>query len=149
MSNVIGIDIGARGALALLSPAGELLDVADMPILRDGPANRPNVNAPLLASIVRRWQASQAFVEYVGARPKEGPTGAFAFGRSKGVIEGVCAAAGLPVAFLTPPFGSARSAFRRARMVRRTRPARKPSDDGRARPNCSRASKTMGGRKRR
>ncbi len=102
MSNVIGIDIGARGALALLSPAGELLEIADMPVLRDGPANRPNVNAPLLASIIRRWQASQAFVEYVGARPKEGATGAFAFGRSKGVIEGVCASAGLPVAFLTP-----------------------------------------------
>jgi len=68
MTNVIGIDIGARGALALLSPTGELIEVADMPILRDGPANRPNVNAPLLASIVRRWRASQAFVEYVGAR---------------------------------------------------------------------------------
>jgi crossover junction endodeoxyribonuclease RuvC len=103
MSNILGIDIGAHGALALLSSAGELLEVADMPILRDGPANRPSVNAPLLASTVYRWQASQAFVEYVGARPKEGPTGAFAFGRSKGVIEGVCAAAGLPVTFLTPP----------------------------------------------
>lgn len=102
MTLFIGVDIGARGALALLSSTGELIDVADMPILRDGPANRPNVNAPLLASIVRRWQASQAFVEYVGARPKEGPTGAFAFGRSKGVIEGVCAAIELPVAFLTP-----------------------------------------------
>jgi crossover junction endodeoxyribonuclease RuvC len=102
MTNVIGVDIGAKGALALLSSTGELIEVADMPILRDGPANRPNVNAPLLANIVRRWQASQAFVEYVGARPKEGPAGAFAFGRSKGVIEGVCASAGLPVAFLTP-----------------------------------------------
>jgi hypothetical protein len=78
--SIIGIDIGARGALALLSPTGELIEVADMPILRDGPANRPNVNAPLLANIVRRWQASQAFIEYVDARPKEGPTGAFAFG---------------------------------------------------------------------
>jgi hypothetical protein len=84
MTLFIGIDIGARGALALLTLGGELIEGADMPILRDGPANRPNVNAPLLASIVRRWQASQAFVEYVGARPKEGPAGAFAFGRSKG-----------------------------------------------------------------
>ena len=101
--NIIGVDLGSKGALALLSPAGELLAVADMPILRDGPANRPNVNAPLLAAIVYRWQATQAFVEFVGARPGEGPTGAFAFGRSRGVVEGVCAAAGLPVAFLTPP----------------------------------------------
>ncbi|WP_363347144.1 hypothetical protein [Methylocystis echinoides] len=102
MSNIIGVDIGAKGALALLSAAGDLFEVADMPILRDGPANRPNVNAPLLSAIVYRWQASKAFVEFVAARPKEGPTGAFAFGRSKGVIEGVCAAVGLPVAFLTP-----------------------------------------------
>ena len=53
--------------------------------------------------LIYRWQATQAFVEFVGARPGEGPTGAFSFGRSCGVIEGVCAAAGLPVAFLTPP----------------------------------------------
>jgi hypothetical protein len=103
MTNIIGIDIGSKGALALLSPAGELLEIEDMPILRDGPKSRPNVNAPLLAEIVYRWHATQAFVEYVGARPGEGPTGAFSFGRSKGVIEGVCAAAGLPVTFLTPP----------------------------------------------
>ncbi len=81
MSNIIGVDIGAKGALALLSSAGDLLEVADMPILRDGPANRPNVNAPLLSAIVHRWQASKAYVEFVAARPKEGPTGAFAFGR--------------------------------------------------------------------
>ncbi|ARN80684.1 hypothetical protein [Methylocystis bryophila] len=103
MTNIIGVDLGSKGALALLSPAGELLAVEDMPILRDGPAKRPNVNAPLLAAIIYRWGASKAFVEFVGARPGEGPTGAFAFGRSKGVVEGVCAAAGLPVAFITPP----------------------------------------------
>src|SRR3984957_4381461 len=57
---------------------------------------------PGLAEIVFKMQASMAYVEFVGARPGEGPIGAFAFGRSRGVIEGVCAAAGLPVAFLTP-----------------------------------------------
>jgi crossover junction endodeoxyribonuclease RuvC len=103
MTNIIGIDIGSKGALALVDETGALLEIADMPILRDGPGNRPNVNAPLLAEIVYRWQATRAFVEYVGARPGEGPTGAFSFGRSKGVVEGVCAAAGLPIAFLTPP----------------------------------------------
>jgi crossover junction endodeoxyribonuclease RuvC len=102
MNSTIGIDIGSKGALALLSPTGDLLEIEDMPILRDGPANRPNVNAPLLASIIYRWQATTAFVEFVSARPGEGPTGAFSFGRSKGVIEGVCAAAGVPVAFITP-----------------------------------------------
>jgi crossover junction endodeoxyribonuclease RuvC len=99
---IIGIDIGSQGAVALLTPAGELLEVVDMPILRDGPKGRPNVNAALLTQIVFKMQAALAYVEFVSARPGEGPTGAFAFGRSRGVIEGVCAAAGLPVAFLTP-----------------------------------------------
>ena len=101
-ARVLGIDIGSQGAVALLTPAGDLLEVVDMPILRDGPKGRPNVSAALLADIVLRAHATTAFVEFVGARPGEGPTGAFAFGRSRGVIEGVCAAAGLPVAFLTP-----------------------------------------------
>jgi hypothetical protein len=53
MFKTIGIDIGSKGALALLSPTGELLEIEGMPILRDGPGNRPNDNAPLLAEIAR------------------------------------------------------------------------------------------------
>ena len=101
-SLMLGIDIGSQGAVALLTTAGELLEVADMPILRDGPSRRPNVSAALLADIISKMQAGKAYVEFVGARPGEGAVGAFAFGRSRGVIEGVCAAAGLPIAFLTP-----------------------------------------------
>jgi crossover junction endodeoxyribonuclease RuvC len=79
---ILGIDIGVSGALALLTPEGELVEVADMPVLADGAKGRKTVNAPLLASIIYRWHATQAFVEYVGARPGEGAVGAFAFGRS-------------------------------------------------------------------
>jgi crossover junction endodeoxyribonuclease RuvC len=105
---VLGIDIGAAGALALLDEAGELLDVADMPILRDGPAGRPTVNGPLLAEIVDRWRASRAFIEFVGARPGEGAVGAFAFGRSRGIVEGVLGAFGVSATHI------ARAAWKRA-----------------------------------
>ena len=101
-ARVLGIDIGSQGAVALLTSTGELLEIADMPVLRDGPKGRPNVSAALLADIVANMKASTAYVEYVGARPGEGAVGAFAFGRSRGVIEGVCGAAGVPLAFLTP-----------------------------------------------
>jgi crossover junction endodeoxyribonuclease RuvC len=57
----------------------------------------------LLAAIVFKSHADLAFVESVNARPGESPTAAFAFGRSRGVIEGVLAAAGVPCAFITPP----------------------------------------------
>ena len=67
MNKIIGIDIGSKGALALLSPTGDLLEIEDMPILRDGPKGRPAVNAALLAEFVFRSHASEAFIEYVGA----------------------------------------------------------------------------------
>jgi crossover junction endodeoxyribonuclease RuvC len=51
MTKTLGIDVGVHGALALLSPDGELLEVADRPILRDGPKARPAVNGPLLADL--------------------------------------------------------------------------------------------------
>lgn len=102
VARVLGIDIGSTGAIALLTSAGDLIEVRDMPVLLDGPKARPNVSAALLADIVVSMQATMAFVEFVGARPKEGAVGAFAFGRSRGVVEGILAAAGLPVAFLTP-----------------------------------------------
>ena len=101
-STILGVDIGASGALALIDEAGELIEVADMPILRDGPSKRPAVNGPLLAEIIGRWRANRAFVEFVGARPGEGAVGAFAFGRSRGVIEGVLAAFSVPAAHIAP-----------------------------------------------
>lgn len=104
MTNIIGVDIGVHGALALLSPNGELLEVADMPILRDGPKGRPAVNGPLLVDLVYRWHAGHAFIELVGPRPGEGAVGAFAFGRSRGVVEGVLGACGVSA---TPPIAPA------------------------------------------
>jgi crossover junction endodeoxyribonuclease RuvC len=96
---ILGIDIGVQGAVAVLDQAGALVEVHDMPTLQDGPKGRRAVNAPLLASIIFKSHATAPFVECVNARPGEGPTGAFAFGRARGVIEGVLAAAGTPPAW--------------------------------------------------
>ena len=51
-ARVLGIDIGSHGAIALLTPTGDLIEVRDMPVLLDGPRGRPNVSAALLADIV-------------------------------------------------------------------------------------------------
>jgi len=100
-ARVLGIDIGSQGAVALLTSAGDLVEVVDMPILRDGPKGRPNVSAALLADIVVNMKAATAYLEFVGARPGGGAVGAFAFGRSRGVIEGVCGAV-VPLSLLSP-----------------------------------------------
>jgi len=99
----LGIDLGTHGGISVVDQDHNLIDVNDMPCLNDGPKGRPAVNAALLAELVYKSGATRAFVEYVGARPGEGPSGAFAFGRSKGVVEGVLGAAGIRCNFLTPP----------------------------------------------
>lgn len=101
--NIIGIDPGVGGALALVSRNGDLIEVADMPILRDGSGGRASVNAPLLAEFLSRWHAAEVICEFVSSRPGEGPVGAFSFGRARGVIEGACAVLGLSMRFMTPP----------------------------------------------
>lgn len=106
---LISVDIGRNGALALFNEAGALLAVEDMPTLDDGPKGRPTVNGPLLAGIVKRWAPTRAVVEYVAARPGEAAPGAFAFGRSRGAIEGVLAAQGIPARFVTPAWWKRRA----------------------------------------
>jgi hypothetical protein len=103
MGVVLGGDLGIIGAIAAVDDTAGLIDVIDMPTLTDGPAGRRTINAPLLASIMSKWHARIAYLEYVAARPGEGAVGAFSFGRSRGVAEGVCAALAIPVAFITPP----------------------------------------------
>jgi len=100
---IIGVDIGVRGAIALLDHQGGLIEVWDMPCLEDGPKNRRAVNAPLLAELIYKTHATQAFVERVGPRPMEGAVGAFAFGNSAGVVRGVLAGAGIPAQLISPP----------------------------------------------
>ena len=113
---ILGIDIGINGAVAVLTGTGDLIAIHNMPTLADGPAGRRAVNAALLASLIYESHARSAFVELVNAWPGEGAVGAFSFGRSRGVIEGALAAAGVPCRFITPtswkravgiPFGKA------------------------------------------
>lgn len=99
---VVGLDIGAHGAIAVLDDDGRLLAVHDMQALEEK-TGRQATNAPLLATLLAKTGARVAFCEWVGPRPTDGPTAAFAFGRARGCVEGVAGALGLPVVFLTPP----------------------------------------------
>jgi hypothetical protein len=69
---VLGVDIGNTGAVGLINESGELLDVFDMPCLKDGPKGRPALNAALLADIIAKAGTSLAYVEHVGPRPADG-----------------------------------------------------------------------------
>jgi crossover junction endodeoxyribonuclease RuvC len=101
-ASILGIDPGARGAVAILDEGGDLLEVVDMPSAPEA-NGRTATNAPLLEVLLSRAHARVAFCEFVGARPTDAKVAAFAFGRARGVVEGCAGAFGLPVVFLTPP----------------------------------------------
>jgi crossover junction endodeoxyribonuclease RuvC len=97
---ILGCNPGASGAIALINAAGDLLKVADMPIVEI--AGKKRISAPELSRIVREWQPQYALVERVGAMPKQGVSSTFNFGYSAGMLEGVLAACGVSVDFVAP-----------------------------------------------
>lgn len=101
--NIIGIDPGAHGAIAVLS-FGVLVDVFDMPIdiVKVGKTERARVSAAALAELLRSIGVTHAFIEQVGPTPHDGPAHAFAFGRAAGLPEMGCATLGIPYTFVTP-----------------------------------------------
>lgn len=103
MSLILGIDPGLDGAVAILKKTGELVEIYDMPTLEDGAKGRRAVNPALFASIIYSSHATAAFCELIGPRPTDGTTGAFGFGRSRGIIEGCLAAIGIPLVMIAPP----------------------------------------------
>lgn len=103
---VIGIDPGARGAVAILERGGKLVHVFEMPaveIMSGGKLKR-RVSPEMLASELRLYadQGAVAVVEQVGAMPGQGVTSMFAFGESFGLVKGVLAGLGVVTSTVTP-----------------------------------------------
>ena len=119
----IGIDPGLTGAVALLA-GKRALRVWDMPVVTEGRGK--GVCAVLLAATLTEArelssERPEVILERVGARPGQGVTSMFSFGRAAGIAEGVVAALGLPLRRVTPE-----SWKRRARLTG------KPKDAARA-----------------
>ena len=94
----VGVDPGKSGAIALLDSYGVLVDAYDMPVAGG------IVSAQQLHGL-ECWHGGQygtVVIEDVHAMPKQGVTSSFGFGRSLGVIEGVFAASGRPIVYVSP-----------------------------------------------
>lgn len=102
---IVGIDPGASGAIAFFDPKAGTLDVHDMPVMeieRSGKTKR-EISAVLLANILHDdWNHNIVWIEKVGAMPGQGVSSMFQFGRGVGMIEGVIAAEGLSLNYVTP-----------------------------------------------
>jgi crossover junction endodeoxyribonuclease RuvC len=100
--SIIGVDLGATGATVEMTEAGEIIAIHDNPTTTEA-NGRTATNAPLWAPILARSHARVAFIEWIAARPTDSRVAAFAFGRCRGLAEGICGALSIPIVWLTPP----------------------------------------------
>jgi crossover junction endodeoxyribonuclease RuvC len=102
----IACDPGIKGAIAILNEAGEIVQITDTPTVqvKVGSSTKNVISPPAIAddlSIVRGHDCV-AMIEKVSTRPGEGAVGAFTFGRTLGVVEGVLAGMGIPTEMIGP-----------------------------------------------
>jgi crossover junction endodeoxyribonuclease RuvC len=102
---IVGVDPGLTGALFFLDPShpstGEAVDLPVHMLMRGGKKKRELDIAGLLEILTSR-RLSDAFVEQVGAMPRQGVSGVFAFGKCYGIILGVLAARSIPLTLVPP-----------------------------------------------
>jgi crossover junction endodeoxyribonuclease RuvC len=96
---IVGVDVGASGAIAWMTDEGHLIEVRDLPHIK-GHGMCPAMLAGWLREPGRG--PVHAFVERVASRPGQGVVSVFTFGRAFGMIEGVLGAEEVPVTMVTP-----------------------------------------------
>lgn len=105
---VLGIDPGFYGAMALYSPHKKSIQfLEDMPLKmreRTNHCERVVLDCEKVVQLLApyRDETEMAFIEEVSARPGQGVTSMFRFGRSTGQIEGILTALGFPIFHITP-----------------------------------------------
>lgn len=137
MPNILAIDPGKTGAIAVLNQAGALIEVQDMP-----PGLDPVGIATLLHDLVARHAPAYAAVERTHGRPGRSAVAMHGLGMASGLVLGVLAALRVPVVLLLPAHWKRRvgvtadktSSLEMARLLWPDMAAlfRRKRDDGRA-----------------
>lgn len=99
MSNIIGIDPGLFGAVAVLSERGEFRNVHDLPIICDRALSW--IDGDQLRTLLLEAGPGRVIVERVSAMPKQGVSSSFRFGLGFGSILSVVQALQMPLEFVT------------------------------------------------
>lgn len=99
---VLGVDPGARGALAVVE--NDEIEVHDMPMLlvRRGRTDKAEVDGYALGALLRGLMVDAAYVELVGGIQGQSASAAFNFGRAAGAVEYALKALQIPVERVPP-----------------------------------------------
>ena len=96
---VWGCDPGASGAFSLFDAGNGVVEVYDMPIVE---VRGKRVISPQLIRDILAQHDAPLWIEQVSARPGQGVTSMFNFGKAYGVVLGVAAGLGMPTNYVTP-----------------------------------------------
>ena len=106
MSYTIGFDPGLDGAFTVLDDNSQIVQIFDMPTVevKVGSSMKRKVAPQAIVSELQLFTSEPCFavVESVAARPGQGVTSMFGFGRSLGVIEGLLAGLMIPYQLVPP-----------------------------------------------
>lgn len=100
MKNIIGIDNGLDGGIAVLSPEGEIIDMFLTPTVKvvssSGKQHR-RMDVPAITSILNHHAATAVVaLEYAQAMPGQGVVAMFSTGYGYGMYQGIVTALGMP-----------------------------------------------------
>lgn len=96
---ILGCDPGLQGGLAILSDDGVITE--PMPTVKAKKGELLNL-AELTRWLKEQLPIDRAYLEMVSARPGQGVSSTFKFGRGYGAIEGILTALGIPYQLVTP-----------------------------------------------
>lgn len=103
MAIVCGVDPGINGALALLDADACTVEIFDMPTHEfETTKRRVKIDCHGISRVLSKEGLIHVYLEEVYSSPQMGVVSAFNFGEGKGMIEGVCAALGLPLTQIKP-----------------------------------------------
>ena len=99
IANVIGIDPGFSGGIAVVSPEFDLIAVHPIPIIKTKASTA--IDATALANLIDATRCRTAYIEFVVSRPRQ--ANQFTFGLNTGVIHGVVQCLGLTLHTVSAP----------------------------------------------
>lgn len=109
MKNIIGIDPGIKGALALMDDQYNVLDVVDMPSMVERVVNgkaKRCINYKNLQLILSAWCAEygelEAWMEDVHSMPSMNSVAVFSFGSNVGAIKAVVSNEDIKINYVSP-----------------------------------------------
>jgi crossover junction endodeoxyribonuclease RuvC len=100
---ILGVDVGLTGACAVIELRADgphVRAVTDMPVV--GVGARRRVDAIALQEWLLETSPNHAIVEASQAFPRQGTASIFRYGRAAGVAEGVIAACGISIEYVSP-----------------------------------------------